>query len=100
MAHIRGPTWRFHTMFKTLAITATIGLTALIAGCNQPANSTAPALGAADTPACCASKTSCTAEQKAACAAKKANGGSQSCSKSKAAAAKANGKSSCCAGKK
>jgi hypothetical protein len=94
-------------MFKTLAITATIGLTALIAGCNQPATSTAPALGAADSPACCAGKTACTAEQKAACASKKAAcaskkaaDGQSGCPMAAAKAAKANGQAPCCASKK
>ena len=84
---------------KTLALTAALGVAALLAGCNQKATTASP--GAIDTPACCAGKSKCA--DAAACAAKKAAG----CNKAKAAgcplaaaAAAKSGNPACCAGKK
>lgn len=83
---------------KTLALTAALGVAALLAGCNQKATTASP--GAIDTPACCAGKSKCA--DAAACAAKKAAG----CNKAKAAgcplaaAAAKSGNSACCSGKK
>ena len=58
-------------MFKTIAITAAFGLTAFVAGCNQTAN-TSPALGAADSSGCCASKAACSTAKTSCCKADKA----------------------------
>jgi hypothetical protein len=86
---------------RTLALTAALGVAALLAGCNQQATTASP--GAIDTSACCADKSKCA--DSSACAAKKAAG----CNKAKAAdwakakaagCAKAAGSSPCCAGKK
>jgi len=94
---------------KTLALTAALGVAALLAGCNQKASTASP--GAIDTPACCADKSkcpdpaACAGKSKAECEKAKAD-----CEKAKAAggcpkaaaaaAAKAKGTSPCCAGKK
>ena len=80
---------------KMLAITATLGFAALIAGCNKPATTASP--GVIDTPAGCKDKSKC-ADQAACAAKKKATGG---CPKAAAAAAKkAGGTPACCASKK
>jgi len=85
---------------KMLAITATLGFVALIAGCNQPATTASP--GAIDAPACCQGKSKCA--DSAACAAKKAAYSSTAAGGCPLAAAAAAGKagrtSPCCAGKK
>jgi hypothetical protein len=78
---------------KMLALTATLGVAAMLAGCNKTNTTAAP--GVIDTPACCADKSKCA--DSAACAAKKATAGS--CPMA-ARAAKANGASACCASKK
>ena len=67
---------------KMLALTATLGVAAMLAGCNKTNTTAAP--GAIDTPACCADKSKCA--DSAACAAKKATAGG--CPKAAAAAAK------------
>ncbi|MCP4758962.1 MAG: hypothetical protein GY876_05795 [Planctomycetes bacterium] len=94
---------------KTLALTAALGVAALLAGCNQKASTASP--GAIDTPACCADKSKC--PDATACGKKKAASCNKtkaaSCNKTKAASgcpkaaaakAKAAGTSPCCAGKK
>ncbi len=86
---------------KTLALTAALGVAALLAGCNQKASTASP--GAIDTPACCADKskcpdaTACGKKKAASCNKTKAASG---CPKAAAAKAKAAGTSPCCAGKK
>ncbi|MDP6986610.1 MAG: hypothetical protein QGG74_01075 [Phycisphaerales bacterium] len=87
---------------KMLAITATLGFAALIAGCNKSATTASP--GVIDTPACCkdmskcADPAACAAKKKAAgCGKTKAAGG---CPKAAAAAKKAGGTPACCASKK
>jgi hypothetical protein len=87
---------------KTLALTAALGVAALLAGCNQKASTASP--GAIDAAACCADKSNC--PDPAACAGKKKT----DCDKTKAKAAgcpKAAaqmsggaGTSPCCASKK
>ena len=88
---------------KMLALTATLGVAAMLAGCNKTNTTAAP--GAIDTPACCADKSKC--PDAAACAAKKAAGcdkkaAAGGCPKAAAAAAaaKAGGTPACCASKK
>ena len=86
---------------KMLALTATLGVAAMLAGCNKANTTAAP--GAIDTPACCADKSKC--PDAAACAAKKAAGcdkkaAAGGCPQAAAAAAKAGGTPACCASKK
>lgn len=78
---------------KTLALTAALGVAALLAGCNQKATTASP--GAIDTQACCASKSNCA--DSSACSAKKAAGCPLAAAK--AASAKT-GASACCSSKK
>ena len=93
------------TSMKMLAITATLGLAALLAGCNTQATTASP--GAIDTPACCKDKSKCAdpaacADKKkaAGCDKAKAAGGCPKAAAAAAAANKAGGTPPCCASKK
>lgn len=80
---------------KMLALTATLGVAAMLAGCNKTNTTAAP--GVIDTPTCsvdkskCADSTACATK----CATKKAT--ADGCPM---AAAKANAASACCSSKK
>lgn len=76
---------------KMLALTATLGVAAMLAGCNKTNTTAAP--GAIDSPACCVDKSKCA--DSTACATKKAT--ADGCPM---AAAKANAASACCSSKK
>ena len=53
---------------KTLALTAALGVAALLAGCNQKATTASPGAIDTQTQACCASKsTACSTKKAAAC---------------------------------
>ena len=71
---------------KTLALTAALGITALLAGCNQKATTASPGAIDTQTQACCASKsTSCSTKNAAACpmSASAKTGASACCSSKK-----------------
>ncbi|MCH2139668.1 MAG: hypothetical protein MK100_01370 [Phycisphaerales bacterium] len=71
---------------KLFAVTTALSVAALLAGCNQKANTASP--GVIDTPACCSDKSDC---KPADCAGKKAK---TSCTQAAAST------SACCASKK
>jgi len=77
---------------KTLALTAALGVAALLAGCNQKATTASPGAIDTQTQACCASKSNC-ADKSTSCSTKKA----AACPMS--ASAKT-GASACCSSKK
>lgn len=80
---------------KLFAVTTALSVAALLAGCNQKANTASP--GVIDTPACCSDKSDC---KPADCAGKKASectGKKAKASSCTQAAAKT---SACCASKK